>query len=195
MYIIGKRDAHILLSESSSDTRSAYEIVIGTLFNSQVEVRRHTSITNRIFSLSTPNILQKDEPNEIQVKVSKHGEIQVTVNKYDRFNVQDKSPFTVEYVSFAGYDNSPMEFYYNCTIANVKENVKSEKLFSEIRKEKLVGNVTTEIHQPENSVSIKKVKIHPQSAIEHALLFLNILTFIISIVTLCCIFSKQHHDT
>lgn len=71
VYVIGRRDAHILLSQSPTDTRSSYEIVVGTLLNSQVEIRRHTSVTNRIFSLSTPNILQRDEPNEIQIKVTK----------------------------------------------------------------------------------------------------------------------------
>lgn len=71
VYVIGRRDAHILLSQSPTDTRSSYEIVIGTLLNSQVEIRRHTSVTNRIFSLSTPNILQRDEPNEIQIKLTK----------------------------------------------------------------------------------------------------------------------------
>lgn len=43
--------------------------VIGSHQNSQIEIRKHTSSTLRIFSLSAQKVLQKHEPNEIQIKI------------------------------------------------------------------------------------------------------------------------------
>lgn len=45
--------------------------VVGALQNSQVEVRKHTTSTLRMFNLSTLKVLERDEPNEIQIKINK----------------------------------------------------------------------------------------------------------------------------
>lgn len=94
-------------------------------------------------NLSKPNILLKDEPNEIHVKIDEGisifflfhliklipqyfflaGLIKVFVNKYDSFQVNDtSSPIKVKYVSFASYDTAPMEFYYNCSSSKQNKN-------------------------------------------------------------------------
>ena len=71
IFAVAKRDVHILLSQNETDTRSSYEIVVGSLKNSQIEIRRHTDITNNLFKLRVQNILQMEQPNEIHIKISK----------------------------------------------------------------------------------------------------------------------------
>lgn len=120
------------------------------------------------------------------------GEIQVTVNKYDKFNVHDPSPFIVEYASFAGYDNSPMEFYYNCSTANIKDFIKTEKLISKSRIDKTPQNITKHVHSEKfnSNPTIQKLNVQSHSNIELALLLLNIIILMITLITLCCVFSK-----
>lgn len=120
------------------------------------------------------------------------GEIQVVVNKYDKFNVHDPSPFLVEYTSFAGYDNSPMEFYYNCSTTNIKDIIKTEKLISKSRIEKTSQNITKHSHSEKfnSNPTIQKLTVQSHSNIELALLLLNIIILMITLITLCCVFSK-----
>lgn len=111
----------------------------------------------------------------------------MTVNKYDKFNVHDPSPFIVEYTSFAGYDNSPMEFYYNCSTANIKDIAKSEKLIYKSKIDKTSHNITK---HPYSNPTIQKLNVQSHSNIELALLLLNIVILMITLITLCCVFSK-----
>lgn len=49
--------------------------VVGSLRNSQIEIRRQTAITNNLFKLGIQNILQNEEPNEIHIKISKRNRL------------------------------------------------------------------------------------------------------------------------
>lgn len=98
----------------------------------------------------------------------------------NKFNVPDAEPFVVNFISFAGYDGAPMEFFYNCKPSNETKTNKNDQLFSSINERKLLQSDPT----------IKKVKFE-SSHMHLSLLFLNVMTLLISITILVCIFSMQ----
>lgn len=98
----------------------------------------------------------------------------------NKFNVPDAEPFVVNYISFAGYDGAPMEFFYNCKPSNPSYN-KNDQLFSSNVEKKVI----------ETNPTIKKVKFDTYSRIELTLLLLNVMTLMISISILVCFFSMQ----
>lgn len=181
-----------------------YFIVIGYAKNTYVGINKIKGSTKGLMSLSKPNILTKDEPNEIHVRVDKgnfiqnmslnsnkinlsfsDGFIEIIVNKYDSFHVNDTSyPIKVEYISFASYDTAPMEFYYNCSSSfrdprSIKNStqIKSKSNFSSI--------------QHSSEAFVKQVylnNIRSFSLIDFGILATSILTLSINIIELYFIY-------
>lgn len=182
--------------------------MIGAFQNSYVEVRKHTSSTLRMFSLSALRVLQRDEPNEIQIKISKSelpifsffkfnisfnykyilgGVIHVIVNKYDKFIAPDPTPLTIKYVSFAGYDNSPVEFFYNCTVNKTVSAPNAEKLATDTTTpHEIYPNVTD---RPRVTSVKRNFNLIEFSSIEFALLIISTMILTINIVIAYYVFS------
>lgn len=153
--------------------------------NSYVAIHKHQGATKGLMSLSMPNILMRDEPNEIEVKAESDGTIEVFVNKYDSFRVNDTSyPIDVKYVSFASYNFAPMEFYYNCsTFKRKKETVVVQSPTSE-------KPITTETPSFENVFEpiVKTVYTEEFSAIELGNLIVSIISLSMNIIQLYCMY-------
>lgn len=90
VYVLGKKDVHLLLSSRDSETDSAYEIskqiwnvlkptlnyinkifflAIGYAQNTYVGIKKHRGTTKGLMNLSIPNVLLSNEPNEIHVRI------------------------------------------------------------------------------------------------------------------------------
>lgn len=119
------------------------------------------------------------------------------VNKHDSFRVTDSAlPINVKYVSFAGYDSAPTEFYYNCTTSKeskkrpvleiLKKNQTDAKKNSEFSQHKSVNNNGTSDNKFEPHV--KKVYFNSVSLMDFGLLTLCSINMAMNIVQLYSIY-------
>lgn len=111
------------------------------------------------------------------------------MNKYDKFIAPDPVPLTIKYVSFAGYDNTPMEFFYNCSVSKYINTTvpKAEKL--------VTGNHPTTHKNHSNTTDGPKITSFKQSlnliefsSIEFSLLIISTMILTIDIVIVYYVF-------
>lgn len=118
------------------------------------------------------------------------------MNKLDAFRVTDSnSPIDVKYVSFAGYDSAPTEFYYNCTTApeNYKDHLEIVKNIQAAARQNISGiEITTDTNktsfQSPNNPSMIKIVYDNVSTMDLILLVLSFMNMSMSALHLYCIY-------
>lgn len=119
--------------------------------------------------------------------------IEVFVNKYDSFRVNDSSsPINIKHVSFASYDTAPMEFYYNCSTSEHKQ---LQHPVEENRSQNVSNDKLNQQHFVQLNVSeefpdtiVKTVYTEHFSRLELSVLVISILSLSINIVHLYCMY-------
>lgn len=112
--------------------------------------------------------------------------IHLIVNKYDTFIAPDPYPLSIKYVSFASFDNTPIEFYYNCS-ENVIPTItlKPEKYISNGDLQK---NISHEHKTSQSFTFSKKLDIMKFSPIEFTLLIITTLILTINMAIMYYVF-------
>lgn len=117
------------------------------------------------------------------------------MNKYDTFQVIDsESPIIVKYISFASYDGTPMEFYYNCSsIKQRKSPSTKEPIQMELKNNFSTENFnTTKIQSDTFETVMTEGFLDKFSVLDFGILSINIFILWINIIQLYCmyLFSK-----
>lgn len=115
------------------------------------------------------------------------GVIHVIVNKYDKYIASDPYPMIVKYVSFASFNNTPIEYFYNCTLVE-KNNMlisKPEKLITHANLNESMSNNAQEVNRTPYTQSLNLIEF---SAVEFAILVIVTMVLTLNIVILYYVF-------
>lgn len=109
------------------------------------------------------------------------------INKYDKYLASDPYPVVVKYVSFASFNNTPIEYFYNCSLLN-SVNIQSSKAEKLIAFTSLNESISNSPQEPKITPYIQTFNLLEFSAIEFALLVMVTVIFTLNIVILYYVF-------
>lgn len=139
LFVLGSKDAHILLSSTDklkSDS-PLYEIgkfsavavsdgsihllivcnsvVLGAGGNTFAEIRRRRQ-SSTMATVRLQKLLSSIEPLPIRIRVDQKGAIEVSVPGSNVLNLTtvDPSPFPIKYISFCTWGSTEVKFFYDC---------------------------------------------------------------------------------
>ncbi|XP_037032666.1 uncharacterized protein LOC119071739 [Bradysia coprophila] len=117
LYVMGPKDAHILLSteEAPSTMDPVYEIVLGGGANTFSEIRRKRK-TQALQSIRRKNLLSSLNPIPISIKIAMNGSIEIGVvgESLPLLNLTDKNPLPIKYIAFCSWGTAETKFFYDC---------------------------------------------------------------------------------
>ncbi|XP_055311129.1 uncharacterized protein LOC129573947 [Sitodiplosis mosellana] len=129
LYVAASHDAHILLASDNSfnSIRNGYEFVIGDDINRRVSIHKiGRQSTSTLADFRRADIFLPNEVLNLIVQISKSGKIEL-FSKHDHTQYKllasvddhsyDLSVNPLQYISFASFNSTPMDFYYDCSMA------------------------------------------------------------------------------
>ncbi|XP_031619784.1 uncharacterized protein LOC116338571 [Contarinia nasturtii] len=120
LYIQGARDANILLTTSDHpnfERDFVYEIVIGGWSNERVVIRKKKG-ANVLAEAYESRIINQEKPTKMLLEVANSGNIRLYSEKLKSqpiITVLEENPLPIQYISFSSFENSEVQFFYNCS--------------------------------------------------------------------------------
>ncbi|XP_031620433.1 uncharacterized protein LOC116338976 [Contarinia nasturtii] len=118
VYLIGPRDAHIILSSTNKPNRDkdfVYEFLFGGYDNKRIIIRKRIQ-RYTLKELSFSEVIPVLRPLKVMIEISNNGHIKVYIENKPEPVIEAFDPFVlpVKYISFASYQGASNEFLYNC---------------------------------------------------------------------------------
>lgn len=120
LYIQGARDGNILLSTSDHpnfERDFVYEFVIGGWGNERLLIRKKKG-GNVLAEVYESRVITQERPTKLLLEIANSGSIRLYTEKLKSqpiISVLEENPLPIQYISFAGFENSEVQFFYNCS--------------------------------------------------------------------------------
>lgn len=117
------------------------------------------------------------------------------MNKFSKFIIQDSEVSAVKYLSFAGKENTPLEYYYNCSRVNRYE-LGSMPVYKSMKN--LISPLSEVFNKTRGTTlqSMKEMmKVEQITALNLTISVMNLFIFSILIISLYCVYIYSERET